>query len=93
MPRQSEAKRQVDRIVGKNIRDLREQKKMTPAELGRELGVTADMIGKFELGDRGLNPAQLLHLSQLFDVPLERIVYQNGVKPRIIPMLRKIVLG
>lgn len=93
MPRQTEAKRQIDRIVGKNIRDLREARKMSPKELGDQLGVSADMVTKFERGRSGLNISQLVHVSQIFNVPLERIVYFNGVKPRIIPFLKTVVTG
>lgn len=88
MPRQTHAKKQVDRIVGKNIRDLRVQKQMEPSDLARELRVSADQINKIERGDRGLNIAQLIHLSALFDVPLERLAYQDGIRPRIIPFLK-----
>lgn len=92
MPRQTEAKRQIDRIVGKNIAALMERAKMEPTDIAKELKVSKDHINKLLRGDRGLNIAQLIHLAQLFSVDLERIAYDNGQRPRIIPFLRVVSL-
>lgn len=88
MPRQSEAKRQIDRVVGKNVSALMLKKGLEPKDVARELVMTSDSVNKILRGDRGLNVAQLVHLSNLFQVGLEQIAYENGVRPRIIPFLR-----
>jgi len=66
---------------------------MKPGDLASQLGLTPDAINKIERGERGLNVAQLVHLSQIFDVSLERLVYVRGVKPRIIPFLKTVITG
>lgn len=84
MPRQTDLKKQVDRIVGANMRRLREGKRLAPADVAAALHVTPDMVLKFERGSRGVNAAQIVLLASFFDVKLEQIIYPSGTPPQIL---------
>jgi len=65
------AKIQLDKIVGMNIRKERELRKLTREELAEVLGRKATYIGLIERGVRGATPTTLRELAKFFDVPID----------------------
>lgn len=63
----------------KNLRGLREAKKMTLKELGRVIGAAESTISLYETGKREPDIATLTKLSEFFSVPIDFIVGENGV--------------
>ncbi|MGB0854883.1 MAG: helix-turn-helix domain-containing protein [Pikeienuella sp.] len=88
MPRQSEAKRQIDERFGERLKELRSDRGWSRAELGAAMWVSEDLVGKWETGKRGVNLAQLLHLAQVFSLTLDKLVHGDSPPPRIIPITR-----
>lgn len=63
----------------KNLRGLREAKKMTLKELGQIIGVAESTVSLYETGKREPDIATLTKLSKVFSVPIDFIVGENGV--------------
>jgi len=61
----------LDRKVGKNIRNEREQHKMTREELAEELGLTTAHLGMVERGERGATLVIVEKVSHFFSIPME----------------------
>ena len=53
---------------GKQIKILRESKKMTLKELSALLGIDTSMLGKIEKGTRHANPSIITKLSEIFNI-------------------------
>lgn len=51
------------------IRELRQQRKMTQAELGEKIGASAVHVGHLELGRREVSLSMLRTIARVFDVP------------------------
>jgi transcriptional regulator with XRE-family HTH domain len=66
--------------VGRNIRILREKKKITQRVLAQSMGVSRQAICMWETGKRELNLATLNRLAEVFAVPLYSII--GGVMVR-----------
>lgn len=62
----------------KQIRLLRENKKMTQKELGKEIGVTLSTISLYESGMREPNIAKLRKLATYFNTTIDELVGKEG---------------
>lgn len=63
----------------KNLRGLREARKMTMKALGQMIGVAESTISLYETGKREPEIATLAHLSEIFGVPIDFLVADNGL--------------
>ena len=61
---------EIRRVLGKKIRDAREEKKVTQKEVGDLLGYSAMAISHFENGIRELKLSDLQKLADFFSKPL-----------------------
>lgn len=67
------------RDIGKNIRDLRQQKGMTQEELAEKLYVTRQTISNYEQGKTRPDIDMLVNISSILDVDINVILY--GIPP------------
>ena len=65
------AKIKLDTVVGKNIRNMREEYRMTRDELAQLMGLTPSHMGLMERGERGATAINLSKLSRIFDKPVD----------------------
>jgi len=67
---------------GQRLRELREEKKITQAELGNKIGVSGATINRYEKGFRQPDPETLSKLADFFDVTVDFLL---GRTDDIIP--------
>lgn len=70
--------KQIENKVGKNVRTLREQKKMTQEELALKLqihgcDITRSSVAKIEVGQRHLYPDEIILIKQILNVTFDEI--------------------
>lgn len=63
----------IDKTVSTNIRNLREQKKLSQAELGDMIGVCANTISNYELGKTGIKNETITSIAKALGVEVEAI--------------------
>jgi len=63
-------------IMGGNVRKVRVAHRLIKNELSKLLGITPNALDLIERGDRGVTAANLLKLSEVFNVSME-IFYQH----------------
>lgn len=61
-------------IVGKNVRKLRQQKKMTQEELAFESGIDLTYVGGIERGKRNPSLTVMARIADALSVPLARLM-------------------
>lgn len=66
-----DSQNRVNRIIGRNIKDLRRTAKKTRAILAKDLGVTDDYLKQVEDGEIRLTSVHLHRLSKLLKVEME----------------------
>lgn len=69
---------EIDKRVGKNIKNLRERAGMTQDLLAAKLqlngcDVTRSAVAKIEVGQRHLYPDEIILIKQILNVPYEEI--------------------
>ena len=69
---------EVEKRIGKNIRDLRERAKMTQEELATKLqirgcDITRSAVAKIEVGQRHLYPDEIVLIKEILSVTYEEI--------------------
>ncbi|MCL2564520.1 MAG: helix-turn-helix domain-containing protein [Defluviitaleaceae bacterium] len=65
----------IDKVlIGKNIRNMRNNHSITIEELSRELDISAAYLGLIERGDRNVTLNKLCQLSNFFGVNLEHFL-------------------
>ncbi len=57
----------LDKHIGKRLRALRQQRKMSLEQLAEILDVTQQQMSRYELGQHRLSAAQLYQLARAFD--------------------------
>ena len=62
------------------LRDLREDRDMTQAQVAAYLGTTAQYYGKYEKGERELPFARAIQLSELYGVSLDYVAGRTKIK-------------
>ncbi len=65
-----------DRALGTTIRQLRQQRGFTQIQLAGQLGVSFQMVQKYEKGHSRISAARLLVLAQVLNVTLSRLTRQ-----------------
>ena len=65
---------QFKKMVGVNIRTVREMKDMTQEQLGEKLGYSGRMISKFENATDHLKIGTLFHIANALEVPLYALI-------------------
>lgn len=75
--------KQAETRIGNNIRDIREQRKMTQETLAAKLQVlgcdiTRSSIAKIEVGQRHLYPDEILLIKEILHTDFDSIFY--GIK-------------
>lgn len=74
------------RDIGKNIRDLRQQKHLTQEELAEQLFVTRQTVSNYENGRTRPDVDQILRLAEIFDTDANAVLYgppvPEGLKKR-----------
>ncbi len=68
----------IEKIVGKNIRRLRENKHFTQDELATKMqlegcDITRSAIAKIEVGQRHLYPDEIILIKKILDVSFDEI--------------------
>lgn len=72
---------EVDALVGKCLRNLRDARRESQTEIGRAIGITFQQVQKFERGENRISASQLFELAQHFDVPVDH--FFAGVRRNI----------
>lgn len=62
------------KVIGRHIRAARKQKGLTQEDVADMIGMSPNHFGKVERGDRPINLQRLSQLSQVLEVPLEKLV-------------------
>ena len=57
-----------------NLRKLRESKKMTQLTLGTQLGVTQELISRYEIGDSFPQPQMLIKIAEHFNCSVDYLL-------------------
>lgn len=70
----------IEKKIGRNIRDIREGRGMTQDALAAKLqlcgcDITRSALAKIEVGQRHLYPDEILHLKEIFGVSFDDIFY------------------
>ena len=60
----------VDVLVGRNIRILRKQRRMSQTDLANKIGVTFQQVQKYENGTNRVGSGRLFRISAIFNVPI-----------------------
>lgn len=64
-------------FLSKNIKFLRQQKKLTQEGLANIVGKTRSLISAWESDDREISTQDIIKLSDYFDVPMDTLVGQD----------------
>jgi transcriptional regulator with XRE-family HTH domain len=83
--RRRSAVREPDyRYVINRMREAREEAGLTQSEVAKFLGRPLSFVSKCELGERRIDPIDLLNLAELYDKPFEYFLprRQSRGKPR-----------
>jgi len=73
----------VDAVVGRTIRVLRLQRRVSQSALGRSIGVSFQQIQKYENGSNRVGASRLVQIAQALHVPLEALFQRvDGARPK-----------
>ncbi|MDR0753735.1 MAG: helix-turn-helix domain-containing protein [Holosporaceae bacterium] len=61
---------EIDKIIGKNLKSIREFRRFTQQELGEKLGVTYQQIQKYEKGRNRMAASRLEEMSNVLQCPI-----------------------
>ena len=81
--------------IGERIKELREEKQISQAELPEKIGMTQDSISLWEKGRRVPNTPYLIPLCKIFDVTVDYLLGNEtgGNNPQqILPHSEKLLL-
>ena len=70
----------VNEQIGKRIRELRKEKKLTQKEFGRVFGLSQNAVTNIETGKRALYLDELLKIADYFNVSTDYLIKENGVR-------------
>jgi len=59
----------LNTFIGKRLKQIRNNRKITQTRLAKELNISFQQIGKYEKGQNGLNAIRLVELSTYLKVP------------------------
>ncbi|HUI96817.1 MAG TPA: helix-turn-helix transcriptional regulator [Xanthobacteraceae bacterium] len=73
----------VDAVVGRTIRVLRLQRRVSQSALGKTIGVSFQQIQKYENGTNRVGASRLVQIAQALQVPLEALFQRvDGARPK-----------
>ena len=81
------------RDIGKNIRDLRQQSRLTQDGLAERLFVTRQTISNYENGRTRPDVDQILRLAEVFDTDANAVLYGPPVLPNRKSAIIRTVVG
>ena len=76
--------REVRRVVGANLRRLREAKDMTRDEFGAEFGISPYSVRNFESGEKSPKIPTLVKYADFYDLSLDELLGRNSYVDKII---------
>jgi transcriptional regulator with XRE-family HTH domain len=74
--------RDIDVLVGQNIRTLRNLNGMSQTLLGEKLGITFQQVQKYEKGTNRVSASSLYELAKVFGVGVDSF-FQGAEDPRV----------
>jgi transcriptional regulator with XRE-family HTH domain len=80
--------KQVARIVGANVRALREARNVSRGKVGSWLNQSDDAVAKAERGERRFSVADIVRLALEFDCPVDQLIFGNRPRPRLMQRAR-----
>jgi transcriptional regulator with XRE-family HTH domain len=63
--------KKVDVVIGRRIREARNAKKMSQADLGQAVGVSFQQIQKYEKATNRISASTLFAICQALEIPIE----------------------
>lgn len=66
-------------FIGKKIKQLRKEKGLTAADLGKYIGVSQQQVSRYELGVNHVHIDLLASLSDLFQVPIKIFIPNDDI--------------
>lgn len=72
----------VDRLVGGNVRRLRIQRNLTLSQMAGELGISHQQLQKYETGANRLSAGTLCAVAAVLGVPIETLFRAEGGEPK-----------
>lgn len=79
-------------MLGKQLKTLREQRRLSQAKLADEIGLSASTIGMYETGERSPNYETLEIIADYFNVNIDYLL-SGKMDPTRIPVLGRVVAG
>lgn len=79
-------------MLGKQLKILREQRRLSQAKLAEQIGLSASTIGMYETGERKPNYETLELIADYFNVNIDYLL-SGKMDPSRIPVLGKVVAG
>jgi len=76
-------KQHIDKIIGQNIRNERESRKMSREELAEMMELTVSHMGLIERGERGATAVTLSKLADVFNSPID-VFFTTPDKPAFL---------
>jgi transcriptional regulator with XRE-family HTH domain len=76
--------KQVARIVGANVRDVREARGVSRAQVGAWLNQSDDAVAKAERGERRFSVADVVRLALEFDCAVDQLIFGARPRPRLL---------
>ena len=67
----------INKVIGQKINQLRASKKISQQELSDYLGISRPTVTQIEKGERNLTPAEILKLSEFFNISLNELINPN----------------
>jgi len=80
----SQRKARIDSIIGQNIRNEREMRKMTRDELAEIMELTVSHMGLIERGERGATAVTLEKLARTFCVPVDNFFDESEMDSAVL---------
>jgi DNA-binding transcriptional regulator YiaG len=62
--------KEINNVIGENIKFFRTHKKISLRKLGKSLGITYQEISYYESGKRRVPASVLYYISKIFDYPI-----------------------
>jgi transcriptional regulator with XRE-family HTH domain len=86
MPKQRDLfENQLARVVGRNVRRLREERKISVAQLADVLHCSVRAVQSYESGDRRMSLADAVRISYALSIDIDRLVLDHVSLTRALP--------
>lgn len=70
--------RDLDRTIGKSVREARDEERVTREDLARAIGLSAGVYARYERGVSKLRVTQLVQISDVLDFPAMQVLYDTA---------------